>query len=141
MPLYSPVCAPHSLPGCSLPIEDAGGLDVAEISPPSGRGRSIFLTSPFIDQAESLSRHFEYKRDFLPAALTVAICGAWRLLRITCVVDFLPIAVSFRAAFQISAQIRRKLLQLIPSDVICLIDGPAHEQSSYVAILMGIVGE
>jgi hypothetical protein len=26
------------------------GLDVAEISPPSGRGRSIFLTSPFIDQ-------------------------------------------------------------------------------------------
>jgi hypothetical protein len=30
------------------------GLDVAEILPPSGRGRSISLTSPFIDQAISL---------------------------------------------------------------------------------------
>ena len=29
------------------------GLDVADISPPSARGRSIFLTSPFIDQAIS----------------------------------------------------------------------------------------
>jgi hypothetical protein len=50
-------------------------------------------------------------------------------------------AFALRPALEVSAQVWCELLQLIPSDVIGLIDSPAQEQSFYIAVLLRVIGE